>query len=101
MKAKSLIVVFVLAGIVLLYSVFCYHVLNERIEAETKDIISSYFNTYNPDVASFHYLKAISDEDNTFQVFVRTNEEDYTFYFLIEEETYQLEDVFVGVPNYI
>lgn len=100
MKAKSLIVVLVVVSVLLIYSVICYRLLNERIEVTTKNTVANYFSSNIPQVSSFDYLKAISREKNTFQVFVTTNVDDYTFYFQYSDHEYQLLDVESGIPSY-
>ena len=101
MKAKSLMVVLVVIGVLFLYCVFCYRILNNRIEDSTRSIISNYFYSNYPQVTSYEYLKAISEEENTFQVFVKTNEDYYTFLFQLDNKEYQLLNAHHGVPSYI
>ena len=101
MKAKSLIVILIVTGVLFLYCTFCYQILNNRIKENTQTIISNYFSTNYPQITSYEYLKAISEEEDTFQVFVKTNEDYYTFLFQLDDREYQLLNVFLGVPNYI
>ena len=101
MKAKSLIAVLVVASILLVYCVVCYRVLNKRIEINTKNSISTYFSDYLPEVTSYQYLKAISYEEDTFQVFVKTKDNYYTFHFIMNEQGYRIQNVELGVPSYI
>ena len=101
MKAKSLIVVLIVVSILLIYSVVCYRVLNKRIEINTKNSISTYFSHYLPEVSSYEYIKAISNEKGTFQVFVKAENHYYTFHFGINSQGYLIQDVDLGVPSYI
>ncbi len=101
MKTKKLIILLVVTSIVLFYSMLCYNVLNKRLEIETKEEIINYFNKNYPFITEYEYVKAISDEENDFQVFVKTDHEDFTFHFLIQNHRYLLNDVTVGIPPYI
>ena len=78
MKTKFLIAVLVVSGILLVYSIVCYRILNKRIEINTRNSISTYFNTYLSDVSSYEFIKAISNKKDTFQVFVKTKDNYYT-----------------------
>ena len=101
MKTKFLIVVLVVSAILLVYSLVCYRVLNKRIEINTRNSISTYFNTYLSDVSSYEFIQAVSNEKNTFQVFVKTKNDYYTFNFAINDQEYQIQSVELGVPSYI
>ena len=101
MKTKFLIAVLVVSGILLVYSIVCYRILNKRIEINTRNSISTYFNTYLSDVSSYEFIKAISNKKDTFQVFVKTKDNYYTFDFSMNDQEYQIQNVWLGVPSYI
>ena len=101
MKTKFLIAVLVVSGILLVYSLVCYRILNKRIEINTKNSISTYFSDYLPEVTSYEFIQAVSNEEDTFQVFVKTQDDYYTFNFSINDQGYQIQNVELGVPNYI
>ena len=101
MRTKFLIAVLVVSFILLVYSLACYRILNKRIEVNTRNSISSYFNTYLSDVSSYEFIRTVSNEKDTFQVFVKTQDDYYTFYFSIHDQEFQLQNVELGVPSYI
>ena len=101
MKAKFLVAVLVVSVILLVYSLVCYRILNKRIEMNTRNSISSYFNTYLSDVSSYEFIQAVSNKKDTFQVFVKTQDDYYTFHFNIHGQEFQLQNVELGVPSYI
>ena len=101
MKAKSLIVLFVVVSILLGYSMICYNLLNTRIQVDTRYIVDNYFKTNYPEIEDYEYLKAISTKKDTFQVFVKADKAYYTFYFRNINQAYQLLRVEEGSLNYI
>ena len=101
MKTKFLVAVLVVSVILLVYSLVCYRILNKRIEMNTRNSISSYFNTYLSDVSSYEFIQAVSNKKDTFQVFVKTQDDYYTFHFNIHDQEFQLQNVELGVPSYI
>ena len=72
MKAKFLVAVLVVSVILLVYSLVCYRILNKRIEMNTRNSISSYFNTYLSDVSSYEFIQAVSNKKDTFQILIIT-----------------------------
>lgn len=101
MKTKFLIAGFVVSGILLVYCLVCYRILNKRIEINTKNAISAYFNAYSSDVSSYEFIKAISNQVDTFQVFVKMKDDYYNFHFTINGQNFQIQSVELGVPSYI
>ena len=102
MKTKSLLVFMVVVGILLLYSSICYRLLNEKTEEVTRNAISTFLSEHFPEVHSYEYLKAVGNGEDSFQVFVKTNEDKYyTFYFYLEDNIYQLINVSDSVPSYV
>lgn len=101
MKTKFLIAVLVVSGILLVYSLVSYSILNKRIEINTRNSISTYFNTYRPDISSYEFIQAVSNKEDTFQVFVKAQDDYYTFNFSIHNQGYQIQNVELGVPSYI
>lgn len=99
MKAKTLVVLMVVTSVLLIYSVFCYHLLNQNIEVSTKNIISDYLA--DASISSYEYLKANSTQKDTFQVFIKANDQYFTFIFELNQQNYQLLDVHPFVPDYI
>lgn len=101
MKAKSLIVLMAVVLLLLVYSMVCYHILNDRIEISTRNTISNYFSTNIPEVTTYQFLQAVSEKENTFQVFVKAENDYYTFNFSINDQRYQIQSVELGIPSYI
>lgn len=101
MKAKSLVVLLIIVGVLVLYSIVCYDLVNRRVEVGTRNAIANYFSIHAPQVESYEYLKAVGDAKYSFRIFVKTEEDYYTFYFDMNQETYQLMNVETDAPNYI
>ena len=101
MKLRNLITIFVITSILLVYSIICYHLLNDRIEIGTRSSIANYFSLNCPQVDSYEYLKAVGDSENTFQDFVKANDDEYTFRFRYENGEYQLVNATLGIPGYV
>lgn len=99
MKAKTLVVLLVVTSILLIYSMICYSLLNKSIEVSTKNIISDYL--VKSSITSYEYLKANSTKKDTFQVFIKTNDQYFTFIFKLNQQNYQLLNVYPSVPDYI
>lgn len=100
MKTKNLIIIFVIVSVLLIYSVICYNLLNKKVEINTRSIISDYFNNYYPQIDSYNFLKAISD-NGIYKAFIKADKEYYTFYFEVNMQNYKLIKVEKDVPNYI
>ena len=66
MKAKSLIALFVVVSILLVYSMICYNLLNTRIQVDTRYIIDNYLQTNYPEIETYEYVKAVSTESLRF-----------------------------------
>ena len=93
MKAKTLVVLLVVTSII------CYSLLNKSIEVSTKNIISDYLAKSS--ITSYEYLKANSTKKDTFQVFVKSDNQYFTFIFELNQHDYQLLKVYPSVPDYI
>lgn len=101
MKTKSLLILTIVVCVLLAYSVICYQLLNGRTEEVTRNAISTFFSEHFPDVQSYEYLKAVGIGENSFQVFVKTDLENYyTFSFHLEDNVYKLINVSDSVPSY-
>lgn len=101
MKAKSLIALFVVVSILLVYSMICYNLLNTRIQVDTRYIIDNYLQTNYPEIKTYEYVKAVSTKKDTFQVLIKADKDYYTFHFSNINQAYQLLSVDEGTPNYI
>lgn len=101
MKIKLLISCLVVVSFLLFYTMTCYHILNKELEDITSTSISNYFSYYYPEVNSYKYIKAISNKKNSFQIFVKANNNYYTFNFKMENNSYELLEVIPNVPSYI
>ena len=99
MKAKTLVVLLVVTSILLIYSMICYSLLNKSIEVSTKNIISDYLAKSS--ITAYEYLKANSTKKDTFQVFVKSDNQYFTFIFELNQHDYQLLKVYPSVPDYI
>lgn len=101
MKAKSLFILFIIVGILFIYSTVCYRLLNNRVEVITRDTISMFFSEHFSDISSYEYLKAAGNEADSFRVFVKAdNQTYYTFFFDYKNRMYKLVDVADSVPSY-
>ena len=75
MKAKSLIALFVVVSILLVYSMICYNLLNTRIQVDTRYIIDNYLQTNYPEIETYEYVKAVSTKKDTFQVLIKADKD--------------------------
>lgn len=101
MKAKTLIALFAVVSILLVYSIICYNLLNTRIQVDTRYIIDNYLQTNYPEIETYEYVKAVSTQKDTFQVLVKADEDYFTFHFSNINQAYQLLSVEEETSNYI
>ena len=60
-----------------------------------------FFSEHFSDISSYEYLKAVGSGEDGFQVFVKTDSENYyTFSFRLEDNIYKLINVSDSVPSY-
>lgn len=98
MKTKTLIIAFVVVGILFLYCNLCNGFLNKLVKTNTNNDINNYFVYYYPKVEAYKYLNIVGDKNDTFKVYIEADDNYYTFYFT---NNYKIIKVVNKVPNYI
>ncbi len=93
MKVKKLMGVFLIVLILLVYNLFCYKLVNNIIEKDTKMIITNYLNTEE----KIKFLK-ITYKDSYYNICVKEKDNYYNF---ILDTNYKIVDVNKKVPLYI
>ncbi len=93
MKAKNLMVIFIIVLSLLFYNLFCYKLVNKIIEKDTKNTISNYLNTED----KIKYLKVIYNNNN-YNIYIKNKN---NYYHFILDNNYNIIDVNQKVPLYI
>ncbi len=99
MKTKSLIIMFGITSVLIIYCLICYNLLIKKVELDTKNYIMSYFNTYNSDISSYEFVSTTSKGKNLLQVLVKAQDKYYTFYFKIDKQNYKILNVSLDRQN--
>ena len=97
MKNKTLMMIFLVVFILLLYNLFCYSLVNKIIYKKTNPIITNYLSDLN--INNYKFVKAINNTDETISVYVKINNDFYNF--VLENNNYQIKDVNNNIPDYI
>lgn len=101
MKLKNYFIILVVLFILLFYNMFAYKFANNRIEEQTKYVITNYLkDNYNHNSFSYEYIKATMNEDASINVFIKYDKKKYRFIFEINGG-YKLLDVNTDIPSYI
>ena len=79
MKTKYLLIALGITFILLLYNIFCYSLVNNIMENQTKNVINEYFINNKGINDKYEYIKTLNNKDNSISVYVKLNNEYYNF----------------------
>ncbi len=100
MKFKSLGIIALIVVGLLVYNLFCYGFANKMIDEDTHYVIKSYLENNLNITEDYEFIKAISNEDYTFSVYLKVKEE-YYHVLLVKNQSYKVIDVDQRIPAYI
>ncbi len=102
MKYRTYFIILMVLFILLFYNLFCYSFANKRINENTRYLISNYLKN-NELSSNYEYIKATNNNDGTFNIFIKLEDNDnsyYRFIFTING-SYKLVLVNQDIPIYI
>ncbi len=101
MKTKYLLIALGITFILLLYNIFCYSLVNNIMENQTKNVINEYFINNKGINDKYEYIKTLNNKDNSISVYVKLNNEYYNFNLSRTINGYQINNISNEVPVYI
>lgn len=105
MKLKTYFMILLVLFVLLFYNSFSYWFANNMIDDRTKYQITTYFNNRCDNCNfKYKYIKATLNEDQTINVFIKTDNKDFNKYYRVIFENnggYNLIKVNQDIPAYI
>ncbi|MCI8671099.1 MAG: hypothetical protein HFI36_03560 [Bacilli bacterium] len=106
MKVRELILTLIVVTALLVYSLFCYKLVNKTYDSNTRFIINNYLEkNFGSNYLAYDFVNALNNSDNTISIFIKAQMKDKNDYYRVILErngaSYRIVNVNQNIPSYI